>query len=148
MFDKVKIINRKVSSYVNTDENNKSTGSLVDWQNDMNKALIKLAKGMFLFKMRLLNYQKNINYQAEIVSLYADIKYYKKLVADGAEMVGEADLTYTIGGGLFLSFPLIGGICLFVGIGSVIAESTMRGCYQKKINDALKHIREKTAPIN
>ena len=45
-------------------------------------------------------------------------------------------------------FPLIGGICLFVGIGSVIAESTMRGCYQKKINDASKHIREKTAPIN
>ena len=76
------------------------------------------------------------------------IKYYKKLVADGAEMVGEADLTYTIGGGLFLSFPLIGGICLFVGIGSVIAESTMRGCYQKKINDASKHIKEKTAPIN
>ena len=54
-------------------------------------------------------------------------------------MVGEADLTYTIGGGLFLSFPLIGGICLFVGIGSVIAESTMRGS---------KHIKEKTAPIN
>lgn len=60
MFDKVKIINRKVSSYVHTYENNKSTGSLVDWQNNMNKALIKLAKGMFLFKMRLLNYQKNI----------------------------------------------------------------------------------------
>lgn len=47
MFDKVKIINRKVSSYVHTYENNKSTGSLVDWQNNMNKALIKLAKGMF-----------------------------------------------------------------------------------------------------
>ena len=45
-------------------------------------------------------------------------------------------------------FPLIGGICLFVGIGSVIVESTMCGCYQKKINDASKHIREKTAPIN
>lgn len=107
-----------------------------------------MPKGCFYSKCGYSIIRKILNYQAEIVSLYADIKYYKKLVADGAEMVGEADLTYTIGGGLFLSFPLIGCICLFVGIGSVIAESTMRGCYQKKINDASKHIREKTAPIN
>lgn len=100
-----------------------------------------MPKGCFYSKCGYSIIRKILNYQAEIVSLYADIKYYKKLVA-------EADLTYTIGGGLFLSFPLIGGICLFVGIGSVIAESTMRGCYQKKINDASKHIREKTAPIN
>lgn len=107
-----------------------------------------MPKGCFYSKCGYSIIRKILNYQAEIVSLYADIKYYKKLVADGEEMVGEADLTYTIGGGLFLSFPLIGGICLFVGIGSVIAESTMRGCYQKKINDASKHIKEKTAPIN
>lgn len=148
MIDQVKSIQGKVSTYVYTDKDGKSKGKLIDWQTDMGNASNDLKKGTDTVQKAAADLSDKIQDLTDQISeLRKDIEYYNILVSTGAGMVGGGAFVTTVGGSLCLAFPVIGGICMFFGIGSVIAGASLWGVYQNKINAANKKIRENLSSI-
>lgn len=150
MIDKVELISKDVYAYAHVNPNTKkSEGILIDWQKQMLDASSELASGNETVQKAISDLSDEVNaLNDDVKALRADIAYYNKLVATGAGMVGGGAFLATVGGALCLGFPIVGGICLFLGIGSAIAGASVWGVYQKKINEANAKIRQNLSKIN